>query len=105
MCSIVSTYAPYVEVCERLNACVPGDFAKNHLAQQRRRGGGDGGQVARAYTGRHALIVFEGAYHGRTNLTLGMTSKYALVQERLWPVPPKSIACRSQSLPPPCRHE
>jgi len=90
MCSIVSTYAPYVEVCERLNACVPGDFAKKTtLLNSGAEAVETAVKVARAYTGRHALIVFEGAYHGRTNLTLGMTSKYALFKSGFGPFPPE----------------
>ena len=90
MCSIVSTYAPYVEVCERLNACAPGDFAKKTtLLNSGAEAVETAVKVARAYTGRHALIVFEGAYHGRTNLTLGMTSKYALFKSGFGPFPPE----------------
>ena len=90
MCSIVSTYAPYVEVCERLNACAPGDFArKTTLLNSGAEAVETAVKVARAYTGRHALIVFEGAYHGRTNLTLGMTSKYALFKSGFGPFPPE----------------
>ena len=62
-------------------------------------------KVARAYTGRHALIVFEGAYHGRTNLTLGMTSKYALFKSGFGPFPRNLSSAVPQSLPPPCQHE
>lgn len=88
MCSIVATYAPYVEVCERLNACVPGDFdKKTTLLNSGAEAVETAVKVARAYTGRQALIVFEGAYHGRTNLTLGMTSKYALFKNGFGPFP------------------
>lgn len=88
MCSIVATYAPYVEVCERLNACVPGDFDnKTTLLNSGAEAVETAVKVARAYTGRQALIVFEGAYHGRTNLTLGMTSKYALFKAGFGPFP------------------
>ncbi|HOP16328.1 MAG TPA: aspartate aminotransferase family protein, partial [Gammaproteobacteria bacterium] len=88
MCSIVATYEPYVEVCERLNACVPGDFdKKTTLLNSGAEAVETAVKVARAYTGRQALIVFEGAYHGRTNLTLGMTSKYALFKNGFGPFP------------------
>lgn len=56
-------------------------------------------KVARAYTGRQAIITFEGAYHGRTLLTLGMTSKYALFKKRLWPFSRRNLSLAgSQSL-------
>src|SRR5690606_9690727 len=44
-------------------------------------------KVARAYTGRQAIVVFEGGYHGRTNMTLGMTSKYGLFKKGFGPFP------------------
>ena len=46
-------------------------------------------KVARAYTKRQAVVVFEGAYHGRTLLTLTMTSKYKLFKNNLGPFAPE----------------
>lgn len=90
MCSIVATYEPYVEVCERLNAAAPGDFPKKSvLANSGAEAVEAAVKIARAHTGRQALIVFEGAYHGRTNLTMGMTSKYALFKAGFGPFPPE----------------
>ena len=86
MCSIVACYPPYVEVCERLNALAPGDFAKKStLLNSGAEAVEAAVKVARAHTGRQALIVFEGAYHGRTNLTMAMTSKYALFKQGFGP--------------------
>ena len=88
MCSIVATYEPYVAVCERLNQLVPGDFAKKStLLNSGAEAVEAAVKIARAHTGRQALIVFEGAYHGRTNLTLDMTSKYALFKKGFGPYP------------------
>ena len=88
MCSIVATYEPYVDVCERLNALVPGDFAKKTtLLNSGAEAVEAAVKIARAHTGRQALIVFEGAYHGRTNMTMGMTSKYALFKHGFGPFP------------------
>ena len=88
MCSIVATYEPYVAVCERLNQLVPGDFAKKStLLNSGAEAVEAAVKIARAHTGRQALIVFEGAYHGRTNMTLGMTSKYALFKKGFGPYP------------------
>ena len=42
-------------------------------------------KLARAFTGRAAVMVFEGAYHGRTNLTMAMTSKYGLFKKGFGP--------------------
>lgn len=86
MCSIVATYEPYVELCEELNRITPGDFKKKTLLAN---GGSEAVEnavkFARRFTGRQGVIVFEGAYHGRTNLTMSMTSKYALFKKGFGP--------------------
>jgi 4-aminobutyrate aminotransferase-like enzyme len=46
-------------------------------------------KIARAATGRPAVLVFEGAYHGRTNLTLAMTSRYAAFKRGFGPFAPE----------------
>jgi 4-aminobutyrate aminotransferase / (S)-3-amino-2-methylpropionate transaminase / 5-aminovalerate transaminase len=88
MCSIVATYEPMVELAELLNEVTPGDFAKKTVFMN---SGAEAVEtavkIARAYTKRQAIIVFEGAYHGRTNLTMGMTSKYALFKKGFGPFP------------------
>ena len=90
MCSIVATYAPYVEVCERLNDLAPGDFAKKSaLFNSGAEAVEAAVKIARVHTGRQALIVFEGAYHGRSNLTLAMTSKYTPFKTGFGPFPPE----------------
>ena len=82
-CFMVGVYEPYVEVCKRLAELSPCAGA---------RGEGDAGQksilvnsgaeavenavkIARAATGRPAVVVFDNAFHGRTLLTMTMTSK------------------------------
>ncbi len=88
MCSIVATYAPYIEVCERLNALAPGDFGKKSVLFNSGAEAVEGAvKIARVHTGRQALIVFEGAYHGRSNLTLAMTSKYTPFKTAFGPFP------------------
>lgn len=88
MCGIVATYEPMVEAAELMNAIAPGDFAKKTLFMN---SGAEAVEtavnIARAHTKRAGIIVFEGAYHGRTNLTLGMTSKYALFKKGFGPFP------------------
>src|SRR5690606_37709885 len=79
LCAIVGTYEPYVRVAELLNEVTPGDFPKKTvLLNSGAEGIETAVKIARSYTKRAGLIVFEGAYHGRTNLTLTMTSKYSL---------------------------
>ncbi|MCB1954586.1 MAG: 4-aminobutyrate--2-oxoglutarate transaminase [Rhodocyclaceae bacterium] len=90
MCSIVASYEPYVAVCEQLNAAAPGDFAKKSVLLNSGAEAVEAAvKIARAYTRRQALIVFEGAYHGRTNLTMAMTSKYALFKSGFGPFAPE----------------
>lgn len=86
MCAIVSTYEPFVELCELLNEVVPvPNPAKTVLLNSGAEAVEAAVKIARAYTGRQAVIVFEGAYHGRTNLTMAMTSKYALFKKGFGP--------------------
>ena len=74
--ALVGTYEPYVELCERLNAAVPiSGPCKTLLGNSGAEGVENAIKIARAYTGRSAIIAFEGAYHGRTLLTLSLTSK------------------------------
>ena len=86
MCAIVGTYEPYVRTAELMNEITPGDFAKKTVLMN---SGAEALETAvnisRAYTGRSAIIVFEGAYHGRTNMTLSMTSKYGLFKKGFGP--------------------
>lgn len=89
-CAIVATYAPYVEVAELLNEVTPGSHAKKSvLLNSGAEAVETAVKIARAYTGRSAIIVFEGAYHGRTNLTLAMTSKFALFKKGFGPFAPE----------------
>jgi 4-aminobutyrate aminotransferase / (S)-3-amino-2-methylpropionate transaminase / 5-aminovalerate transaminase len=74
--ALVGTYEPYVALCERLNAAVPiSGPCKTLLGNSGAEGVENAIKVARAYTKRSAVIAFEGGYHGRTLLTLSLTSK------------------------------
>jgi 4-aminobutyrate aminotransferase / (S)-3-amino-2-methylpropionate transaminase / 5-aminovalerate transaminase len=76
--ALVGTYDSYVELAERLNAAVPiGGPCKTILANSGAEGVENAIKIARAATGRQAIVAFEGAYHGRTLMTLSLTSKYA----------------------------
>lgn len=90
MCAIVATYEPYVELAELLNEVTPGDFAKKSvLLNSGAEAVESAVNIARSHTGRSAVIVFEGAYHGRTNLALAMTSKYGLFKKGFGPFAPE----------------
>ena len=63
-------------MCEALNRLTPGDAREAVRAVQlRRRGGRERREDRRPATGRDAVVVFDHAYHGRTNLTMAMTAK------------------------------
>lgn len=75
-CFQVLAYEPYVELCERINALVPGDFAKKTLLVTTGSEALENAvKIARAATGRAGVIAFAGGYHGRTMMTLAMTGK------------------------------
>lgn len=90
MCAIVATYEPYVEVAERLNQITPGQFTKKTmLANTGAEAVESSIKMARVATGRQAILVFEGGYHGRSNLTMAMTSKYGLFKKGFGPFAPE----------------
>ncbi len=90
ICSIVANHESYVEVCEMLNRLTPGDFPKkSFLASGGAESVENAVKFARRYTGRDGIIVFEGAYHGRSNLTMAMTSKYSLFKKGFGPFAPE----------------
>ncbi len=86
MCAIVASYEPMVELAEALNAVTPGDFAKKSLLMNSGAEAVESAvKIARAATGRAGVLVFEGGYHGRTNMTMSMTSKYGLFKKGFGP--------------------
>src|SRR3954468_14061880 len=80
-CFMVGIYEPYVEVCRRLDELWPGDAAtKSLLLNSGAEAIENAVKIARASTGRDAVVVFDRAFHGRTNLTMAMTSKLVYKQ-------------------------
>ena len=75
-CFMVTPYAAYLDVAEALNRLTPGDHDKRTaLFNTGAEAVENAVKVARAYTNRQAVVVFDHAYHGRTNLTMAMTAK------------------------------
>jgi len=75
-CFMVTPYDGYVEVAEALNRLTPGDHDKRTaLFNSGAEGVENAVKIARIHTGRSAVVVFDHAYHGRTNLTMAMTAK------------------------------
>jgi 4-aminobutyrate aminotransferase/(S)-3-amino-2-methylpropionate transaminase len=89
-CAIVATYEPYVEVAERLNEVTPGDFRKKTLLVNTGAEAVEAAvKLSRAHTRRQGVVVFDGAYHGRSNLTMAMTSKFDLFKKGFGPFAPE----------------
>ncbi len=75
-CFMVTPYEGYVAVAEALNRLTPGDHEKRTaLFNSGAEAVENAVKIARAHTGRPAVVVFDHAYHGRTNLTMAMTAK------------------------------
>jgi 4-aminobutyrate aminotransferase/(S)-3-amino-2-methylpropionate transaminase len=75
-CFLLAPYESYVEVCEHLNRLTPGTHEKRSiLFNSGAEAVENAVKVARASTGRSAIVVFDHSFHGRTNLTMAMTSK------------------------------
>ncbi len=75
-CFMVNPYEPAVQLAERLCRLAPGDFPKRAaFLNSGAEAVENAVKIARYYTKRPAIIVFENAYHGRTLLTMTMTSK------------------------------
>ncbi len=76
LCFSVTPYEPYVAVAEKLNALAPGKSAKKtFIVNTGAEAVENAVKIARAYTKRPAVICFEDAFHGRTLLTMSLTSK------------------------------
>lgn len=86
LCSIVGTYESMVELTEKLHEIVPiRGPKKTLLCNSGVEAGENAVKIARYATGRQGIIVFEGAYHGRSLLGMTMTSKYALFKRGFGP--------------------
>src|SRR5260221_11532745 len=76
LCFSVTPYESYIAVAEKLNALAPGKFAKKtFIINPGAEAVENAIKIARAYTKRPAVICFEDAFHGRTLLTMSLTSK------------------------------
>lgn len=75
-CFTITPYPGYVEVCEALNRLTPGSFEKRSaLFNSGAEAVENAVKIARRATGRTAVVAFDHAYHGRTNLTMALTAK------------------------------
>jgi len=75
-CFMVTPYEGYIEVAEHLNRLTPGSHEKRSaLFNSGAEAVENAIKIARAYTKRPAVVAFDHAYHGRTNLTMALTAK------------------------------
>lgn len=75
-CFMVTPYEGYVAVAEELNRITPGDGEKRSVLFNSGAEAVESSiKVARSYTGKSAVVAFDHAYHGRTNLTMALTAK------------------------------
>jgi 4-aminobutyrate aminotransferase/(S)-3-amino-2-methylpropionate transaminase len=75
-CFMVTPYEQYVAVAEQLNSVTPGTHEKRSaLFNSGAEAVENAVKIARVATGRQAVVAFEHAYHGRTNLTMALTAK------------------------------
>lgn len=89
-CFMVVPYEGYVEVCEALNRITPGTHAKKTaLFNSGAEAVENAVKIARRFTRRQAVVVFEHAYHGRTNLTMALTAKNAPYKDGFGPFAPE----------------
>ena len=89
-CFMVVPYTGYVEVCEALNRLTPGKFKKKSVLMNSGAEALENAvKIARSYTKRQAVVVFEHGYHGRTNLTMAMTAKNMPYKDGFGPFAPE----------------
>lgn len=75
----ITTHERYIELAEKMNEIVPvkGEAKKTMFVNSGAEADENAVKIAKAYTGRPNIIVFSGAFHGRTMLTMAMTAKKA----------------------------
>ncbi|MFF7159570.1 MULTISPECIES: 4-aminobutyrate--2-oxoglutarate transaminase [unclassified Streptomyces] len=89
-CFMVTPYEGYVEVAEALNELTPGSHAKKTaLFNSGAEAVENAVKIARSYTKRPAVVVFDHGYHGRTNLTMALTAKNMPYKEGFGPFAPE----------------
>ncbi|MEV5703657.1 4-aminobutyrate--2-oxoglutarate transaminase [Actinoallomurus sp. NPDC052274] len=89
-CFMVTPYEGYVAVAERLNRLTPGTHTKRSvLFNSGAEAVENAIKIARVATGRQAVVAFDHAYHGRTNLTMALTAKSMPYKQGFGPFAPE----------------
>ncbi len=96
-CFMVGMYEPYVDVCRRLAELYPGPGSayKSVLVNSGAEAVENAVKIARAATGRPAVIAFDRAFHGRTLLTMSLTSKVVPYKRGFGPFAPEVYRARA----------
>ena len=102
-CFTVTPYEGYIAVAEKLNELTPGDHEKRSaLFNSGAEAVENAIKIARHYTKKNGVVVFDHAYHGRTNLTMGMTAKNMPYKDGFGPLQLRGIP-RTHLVPLPRR--
>ena len=89
-CFSVMMYEPYIDLAERVVRLTPGNFQKKAIFFNSGAEAVENAvKIARYATGRPAVIVFDNAFHGRTLMTMTMTSKVKPYKHRFGPYAPE----------------
>ncbi len=89
-CFMITPYEGYLEVCEALARLTPGTHEKRSaLFNSGAEAVENAVKIARAATGRQAVVAVEHGYHGRTNLTMAMTAKSMPYKRSFGPFAPE----------------
>ncbi|WP_408009634.1 4-aminobutyrate--2-oxoglutarate transaminase [Pseudalkalibacillus sp. A8] len=94
-CFHVAMYEPYIELAEKLNSLTPGNFKKKtFFLNSGAEAVENAVKIARKYTGRRAIVSFERGYHGRTSMTMALTSKVNPYKNGFGPFPADTYKVR-----------
>jgi len=89
-CFMVGMYEPYVEVCRLLDELWPGESeTRSLLVNSGAEAIENAVKIARVATGRPAVLAFDHAFHGRTNLTMALTAKVVPYKDGFGPLAPE----------------
>lgn len=87
-CAMVTPYGSFVELAEKLTQLAPGDTEKKAVFLTTGAEAVENAiKIARAHTKRSGVIAFKGGFHGRTNMTMGLTGKVAPYKAGFGPFP------------------
>jgi 4-aminobutyrate aminotransferase/(S)-3-amino-2-methylpropionate transaminase len=89
-CFMVQMYEPYIALAKALNEIVPGNFPKRTMfVNSGAEAVENAVKIAKNYTKRPAILCFENAFHGRTAMTMSLTSKVKNYKYGFWPFMPE----------------